>query len=156
MSSFTGRRHRQSCSSINRLESYSQFILFNVWNQNKNKPMVKQWRKISTFRGWAREYFATTISPSDKDRIIEYIKTQPEHHGFMPIDEELRRLHSYVGLPLHENDYMEWRFTKPFLRNSGCLLTPLPTLRKKNFFFCLSGVSDKYAHPELIIEPANE
>ena len=75
------------------------------------KTKTSRWlnndERFPLFMGWAREYFATTVSPSDKDRIIEYIKTQPEHHGFMPLYEELKNLHSYAGFSLHENDYME-------------------------------------------------
>lgn len=54
--------------------------------------------------GWAHEYFAATLSNSDKDRVIEYIKTQREHHYSNPLDQEFRSLYSYAGLEYHEKD----------------------------------------------------
>ena len=57
------------------------------------------------FRGWAREYFAASLSIRDKDSVVEYIKSQEEHHKRQPLDEEFKRLCEEEGFVLYVNDF---------------------------------------------------
>ena len=54
------------------------------------------WMKSSdlfpSFKGWAVGYGSFTCSYMDKDRLIEYIKNQKEHHKKMTFEEEYRIL----------------------------------------------------------------
>lgn len=60
--------------------------------------------RFPDFRGWARDYFASTISPDVKPRVIEYINGQEEHHKVTNIDDEFRKLYSYAGLQYDSRD----------------------------------------------------
>lgn len=42
------------------------------------------------FDGWGREYFAASVSLSDADKVIEYIKIQEEHHLGRSFEDELK------------------------------------------------------------------
>ena len=44
------------------------------------------------FEGWGKEYFAITVSPYDKEKVIEYIKNQEKHHLGKDFDEEMKEL----------------------------------------------------------------
>jgi REP element-mobilizing transposase RayT len=54
------------------------------------------WMKSSgffpAFKGWAVGYASFTCYYKDKDRLIEYIKNQQEHHRKIPFEEEYRNL----------------------------------------------------------------
>ena len=47
---------------------------------------------FSLFEGWNEGYYASSISPSDKDSCIEYIKSQEMHHGGQMLLDELKEL----------------------------------------------------------------
>lgn len=44
------------------------------------------------FKGWAKSYFATTISPRDVKGTAEYICNQPEIHSKITTEEEISKL----------------------------------------------------------------
>lgn len=54
------------------------------------------WLKDNThfpnFEGWAGGYAALTYAYADKDKVIEYIKNQQEHHKKISFEEEYRKL----------------------------------------------------------------
>ncbi len=56
------------------------------------------------FNGWAKEYFAATISYRERDRVIDYIKDQQAHHGIQDLGAELQLLCSEEGFEIHEED----------------------------------------------------
>lgn len=60
--------------------------------------------RFSNFRGWARDYFASTLSTDMKPRVIAYINSQEEHHRSTNLDEEFRRLYYYAGVSYDERD----------------------------------------------------
>lgn len=50
------------------------------------------------FDGWGKSYFATTHSYSSKDKVIEYIKGQKEHHKRVTLNDEVLQLFQYNGM----------------------------------------------------------
>ena len=62
--------------------------------------------RFGHFRGWAVDYYACTISPEQKNSVIEYIKGQPEHHRIHPVDTELESMYRYAELNYDERDLM--------------------------------------------------
>ena len=59
---------------------------------------LKTQKEFSSFKGWSEGYGAFSISHNDKDRIIEYIKNQKEHHKKETFEEEYKRLLKEYGL----------------------------------------------------------
>ena len=59
------------------------------------------WMKRSgfypNFDGWGKEYFAASVSPSTKDRVIHYINNQKSHHLAQPFEIELQKLMLNAG-----------------------------------------------------------
>jgi REP element-mobilizing transposase RayT len=54
------------------------------------------------FSGWQDGYGAFTVSHSDKDAVIEYIKNQEEHHKKVSFKDELRQFLVRHGVPFDE------------------------------------------------------
>jgi len=54
------------------------------------------------FHGWADGYGSFTCSYKDLDRLIEYIKTQQEHHRKKTFEEEYRLLIQESGIKIDE------------------------------------------------------
>ncbi|WP_319481980.1 IS200/IS605 family transposase [uncultured Draconibacterium sp.] len=75
------------------------------------KTASSVWLKSSTyfpdFSGWADGYAALTYSYWDKDKLINYIKNQQEHHKTETFEAEYRRL-----LEEHNIHIDEWYFLK--------------------------------------------
>lgn len=59
-----------------------------------------------SFKGWASEYFASTVSPEQKYIVIEYIKGQEAHHYGADFADEIKDMYRIADLPYHENDMM--------------------------------------------------
>ena len=59
------------------------------------KVSSSKWMKANPhfpkFTGWSQEYAGFTYSIHDRDKIINYIKGQKEHHKKMTFAEEYRR-----------------------------------------------------------------
>jgi len=51
---------------------------------------IKKERVFPEFTHWQDGYGAFTVSHSDKDTVIEYIKDQEEHHKQISFQDELR------------------------------------------------------------------
>lgn len=60
--------------------------------------------RFPTFRGWCKEYFACTVAPGDMDGVIEYIKSQQEHHKVCSLNDEALQLYTAAGMPYDETD----------------------------------------------------
>ncbi len=54
------------------------------------------------FEAWQEGYGAFTVSHGDKDRLIDYIKGQEEHHRTVSFLDEYRRLLNEAGIELDE------------------------------------------------------
>ena len=63
-------------------------------------------QRFPKFRGWAADYYAGSVSPEIKDAVIEYIKTQEEHHCRKSIKDELIELYQLAELTYHDLDMM--------------------------------------------------
>jgi REP element-mobilizing transposase RayT len=57
---------------------------------------------FDNFIGWADKYAAFTVSHKDRDRVIEYIKRQKEHHKKTGFLDELRTLLREQGIEFDE------------------------------------------------------
>lgn len=69
-------------------------LAFSYWiKNNKIFPM---------FSGWQDGYAAFTKSDNDKDKVINYIKNQEEHHRKKSFKEELQVLLQEVGIEFNE------------------------------------------------------
>lgn len=58
------------------------------------------------FNGWAHEYFAASISVDNKVSVIEYIKSQREHHLGRTFDDEIVWLYRKAGQAYDSRDLM--------------------------------------------------
>lgn len=56
------------------------------------------------FKGWASEYFATTVSPENRYSVIEYIKGQELHHYGVELEEEIKAMYKIADVPYNEKD----------------------------------------------------
>ena len=70
------------------------------------KVSSSKWIKESgffpNFKGWGIKYCALTYSYNDRDRIINYIKNQQEHHKKECFEDEIRRLLNEHGIEFDE------------------------------------------------------
>ncbi len=60
--------------------------------------------RFAKFDGWAADYYACSVSPESRLRVIEYIKNQETHHLGNTMDSELSQLYSYAELPYDQRD----------------------------------------------------
>ena len=67
---------------------------------------IKEQRLFPHFNGWQDGYGAFTASHADKDRLIEYIKNEQEHHRTESFLDEYRRLLKEAGIEFDEK-YLE-------------------------------------------------
>ena len=67
---------------------------------------IKESRVFPAFTHWQDGYSAFTQSQNEKDRVIEYIKGQEEHHSKESFRDELRRLLKEAGIEFEEK-YLE-------------------------------------------------
>jgi putative transposase len=63
---------------------------------------MKQTGKFPAFEGWADGYAGLTYSWRDKEKIINYIKNQQEHHKVRSFEDELRVLLKENGIEINE------------------------------------------------------
>ena len=62
---------------------------------------IKQSGKFPQFQGWAEGYAALTYAWKDKERIVNYIKNQQEHHKKESFEDELKRLLMEQGIEIN-------------------------------------------------------
>ncbi len=60
--------------------------------------------RFGLFQGWAAGYYGCTVSPHEKDAVIEYIKSQELHHGSCELDKELIKMYKFADLEYDERD----------------------------------------------------
>ena len=70
------------------------------------KVSSSMWMKNSglfpSFRGWAEGYGSFTCSHMDMDRLIDYVKSQQEHHRKKTFEDEYRNLLLESGITIDE------------------------------------------------------
>lgn len=66
----------------------------------KSSGWLKKDYRFPKFIGWAKEYFAATVSYADRNNVIEYIKTQQEHHRVHDYSDEIVDLLARVGMQI--------------------------------------------------------
>ncbi|WP_319501273.1 IS200/IS605 family transposase [uncultured Draconibacterium sp.] len=75
------------------------------------KTASSVWLKSSTyfpdFNGWADGYAALTYSYWDKDKLINYIKNQQEHHKTETFEAEYRRLLEEHNIRIDERYFLK-------------------------------------------------
>ena len=67
-----------------------------------SKMMKNAKDKYPMFGGWESEYFASTVSKNDQEKIRQYIINQKEHHKKVNSREELIQLCIENGIPYNE------------------------------------------------------
>ena len=65
---------------------------------------LKEQLEFQQFEGWAEGFAVFTISHADKDRVIEYIKGQKEHHHKITFLDEYKALMKEYGIEFDEKD----------------------------------------------------
>ena len=71
----------------------------------ETSKMLKRTAGFEKFTAWGEGYAALTYSLKDKDRIINYIKKQREHHKVITFREEYLSFLNEMGLTLDERDW---------------------------------------------------
>ena len=75
------------------------------------KTFTSKWLKANPsfpdFRGWEHEYAALSYSIHDKDKIVNYIKGQKEHHKRVSFAEEYRALLVESGIEIREEYFLK-------------------------------------------------
>ncbi|MDE5594007.1 MAG: transposase [Muribaculaceae bacterium] len=54
--------------------------------------------KYPAYKGWARGYYAFSVNYRDRQKVIDYIISQPEHHKVTDSEKELENLLQSEGL----------------------------------------------------------
>jgi REP element-mobilizing transposase RayT len=63
---------------------------------------IKEERVFPEFETWQEGYAALTFSLPEKDRLIEYVKAQEEHHRVIAFLDEYREMLRKAGMELDE------------------------------------------------------
>ena len=67
-----------------------------------SKMLKSNKNKFPQFDGWGTEYFAITVSVSQKDSVREYIVNQKNHHKHLSTHDELIKICEELGVPYDE------------------------------------------------------
>ncbi len=60
--------------------------------------------RFAQFSGWASGYFACSVSPAERPRVIDYIKNQEEHHLRHQLNDEVKILYAAADIPFDPRD----------------------------------------------------
>lgn len=60
--------------------------------------------RFPEFKGWAREYYAMTISPQQEEAVKRYIDNQPQHHSATNLSVEMQSLCAAAGYDFDSRD----------------------------------------------------
>lgn len=71
-----------------------------------SNSFIKKEKLFPTFKGWQEGYGAFTHHINDKNRLIEYIKAQEEHHNHVSWREEFMMLLEEHDIPYEEKYLM--------------------------------------------------
>lgn len=70
----------------------------------KSSGWIHRDARFPLFNGWAKEYFAATISYKGRYGVIEYIKNQQEHHNIRKFEDEILKMMDAEGMTTYDND----------------------------------------------------
>lgn len=59
--------------------------------------------KIPQWEGWGKEYYCFSVSSDRKERVINYINRQKEHHNSQSFEEEVRWITECAGVEWKDN-----------------------------------------------------
>ena len=65
---------------------------------------LKEKQEFKNFKGWSEGYASFTVSHNSKNAIVEYIKSQKEHHKHISFQEEYIAILQENGLEFEENE----------------------------------------------------
>ena len=65
---------------------------------------LKRDGRFPFFEGWSGGYYAGSVSPEVKDRVIEYIKNQGVHHQDVTFNDEIKRMAKVYDLLYDSRD----------------------------------------------------
>ena len=75
------------------------------------KTYSSKWLKgnvhFPNFRGWGHEYAGFSYNLQDKDKIVNYIIRQKEHHRHMSFAEEYKAFVESNGIPINERYFLQ-------------------------------------------------
>ena len=60
--------------------------------------------RFPLFKGWAKDYYASTISARECSRVVEYIKGQKDHHRAHTVDNEFANMYRLSDMTYDERD----------------------------------------------------
>jgi putative transposase len=95
--------HVHLLSSLHPTVSLSDFV---KQIKGKSSYWIKKNNIFPDFSNWQVGYGAFTHSSQDKDRLIEYIKGQAEHHKHVSFGDELRDLIIEAGMEFDERYFL--------------------------------------------------
>ncbi|MGV8829444.1 MAG: IS200/IS605 family transposase [Breznakibacter sp.] len=72
----------------------------------ETSKMLKRTVGYESFDGWSEGYAAVTCGEQDKERVINYIKAQREHHKHHSFRDEYVEFLHQMGLELDERDWL--------------------------------------------------
>lgn len=88
--------HVHMCVEIHPTMALSEFV--KVVKQESSKWLKEHSKEFPMFEGWANGYAAFTYSAKERPNVIEYIKTQKEHHRHKTFREEYEEWLLEMGL----------------------------------------------------------
>ncbi len=95
--------HIHILCSIHRSESIADIVKL---IKNSTSTMIKREGILPDFHGWQNGYGAFTVEWGSKDKLIEYIKDQPEHHKIVDFKTELKKILDECGIE-YKDAYIE-------------------------------------------------
>ena len=88
--------HVHICVEVKPTLALSEFV--QVIKQETSRWLKEHADKFPHFEGWGNGYAAFTYSKSERDKVIEYIKKQKEHHRHKTFREEYETLLVEFGM----------------------------------------------------------
>ena len=72
--------------------------------KSNSSKMIQQTFCLPMFEGWAKEYFASSVSPAHVDAVKTYIENQEAHHKTKEFESEIMDFAAKMGMTLYEGD----------------------------------------------------
>ena len=110
----------------------------------KQQSSVWAKHKFILFEGWSKEYAAFSCSNSDKDRIIEYIKMQEEHHRVLSFEEELKNYSPFWQEKLMRNIERDKKVTQALEAEGWRVLRIWESDIRKDLDSCVDLIVSEY------------
>ena len=72
--------------------------------KSNSSKMIQATFLLPLFEGWAKEYFACSVSPSHVGAVKDYIENQESHHITKEYDKEIEDFVTKMGMSLYVDD----------------------------------------------------